>query len=272
MHALESILGTKTKIRILDIVTTFGGPMKRNRIVKERGGSMHGTYEQIEELIGAGVLKEEDSRISYNDSFPFLDDLKNLILSSSGYLRQLQDVLRRLDILFKDRYYVGGFLAGRKNIVPLDYDTSTVLFCVLEFTKRDELRIKGLDGASAYELIGQPLEQMPKDIARDQVFGVEVWIASAERGIVESFTQKDCTSYAAYLILLQNLMDSDLDLKRLKNVASAYGQWETIAAAIYRFSERTSVSIPSDIVQLGREHRSLAEAKEIDMAMNTVLG
>jgi hypothetical protein len=64
----------------------------------------------------------------------------------------------------------------------------------------------------------------------------------------------------------------DLDLNGLKKIASASGLLDPIAVAVYRFSERTSVSIPEDITQVGSKHRSLGSAKEIDMAMNTVLG
>lgn len=269
MHPMETVLGTRTKVRLLHVIIT-SGPGSRNGLATEIGGSKHGTYRQIEELIGAGVLTEEGKKVRLDPEFPYLDDLTNLILASDHYMNLIGDVLHRLDILFGNRYYIGGFQAASRTITPIDYVSDTILIHIRDLTERDRTRIQAIENISDIEIIPMNLDRMPLCIIRDRIHGMEVWTAPVERAQVEAFIHGDCTSYAAHLVLLQNMMVGDIDLERLMEMAKNEDMAGTMAATLLRFSKRTSIRIPPWIEALGRENE--AKLNDCDMALNTVIG
>lgn len=269
MHPMETVLGTRTKVRLLHTVIT-SGPSSRNGLATGIGGSKNGTYRQIEELIGAGVLTEEAKKVRLDPEFPYLDDLTNLLLASDQYMNLIGDVLRRLDILFKDRYYIGGFQAAARTITPIDYVSDTILIHIQDLNERDRTRIKAIGDISGMEIIPINMDRMPLDIIRDHAHGTEVWIAPVERGQIEAFFNGDCTSYAAHLVLLQNIMAGVIDLERLMEMAKNADMTGKMAATLHRFSERTSIQIPQWIKDLG--HDNEANLNDCDMALNTVIG
>ncbi|MBN1389257.1 MAG: hypothetical protein JXA22_01300 [Candidatus Thermoplasmatota archaeon] len=269
MHPMETVLGTRTKVRLLHFIIT-SGPASRNGLATEISGSKHGTYRQIEELIGAGVLTEKGKKVRLDPEFPYLDDLTNLILASDHYMNLIGDVLHRLDILFGNRYYIGGFQAAARTITPIDYVSDTILIQIRDLTERDRTRIKAIENISGIEIIPLNLDRMPLDMTRDRIHGIEVWTATVERGQIETFIHGDCTSYGAHLALLQNMMGGDIDLQRLMEIAKNAGMTGNMAATLLRFSRRTSIQIPEWIEALGRDNE--ANLHDCDLVLNAVIG
>jgi hypothetical protein len=65
---LELLLGTKTKVRLLIVLAASGYPMTRNELARITRSGIRSTYEQIEELIAIGVLKEIEDKTSIHDT------------------------------------------------------------------------------------------------------------------------------------------------------------------------------------------------------------
>ncbi len=271
MHPLETIFGTKTKVRIVESILN-SGPLKVVQIYREIGGSMHGTYDQVEELIGAGVLLERNGMIEIDENFPYMDDLSNMVLSMAGYLKQIGDALQRIDYLFGNGYYIGGFHSARGSVVPLDYDTDSILLNIKDPSRKDRIRLEAVGKISGLNFIIRSIEIMPVDVKRENLYDSEVWISSIERGMVEAFETLDCTDYGAHLLLVQNLIEGGIDLNTLIDYSTEHGLQNKISSTVLVISRKIGIMIPDRISRLGMEQPGLVDHHSLDLALNTVIG
>lgn len=287
---LELIFGTKTRIKLLYALAQSSKPLTRNELAKMTGSGMRGTYEQVEELIGLGVLKESvngRSRLALDPEFPLHDNLRDLLLSSGEYLRTPQDLLAALDRICGDNYYLGSFTAARQNISPIDYDPPVYAVSILkDHYKRlyPRLRVLGkLANIKLYEknmgeagditIIINACESIPPDVMRSDFLGVEVWVASVERGIIECLARETPFAlYGVYLALLQNRLDNVLDIAYFKKLADEEGSLPVIQSIMSKFDEIAG----KRLFEITEEEKSMAEGmvdeKEIRHVINTVMG
>ncbi|MEM4308559.1 MAG: hypothetical protein QXU48_05805 [Thermoplasmata archaeon] len=271
---LENIFGTKTKVRILTALATANAPRKRNQIVYECGGSIQGIYDQIEELIGIGVVKEENGKILLEENFPFYEEIVNLVLRTKEYIWSPKSVFSRIDQLLGDNYYIGGFWAARQKTVPIDYETNAVLLQILGTNKKIKKRLEALSKVSGMEFRIREIQRIPEDVGKREIFGVEVWVASVERGIVEAFQFVDCSEYGAYLVLVQNLVERTIRKEKLMEISVMYGMKEMllgVLCTINEISEKRLIALTNEEKKNARivdEHGR----KAIRDAINTVIG
>lgn len=289
---LELLLGTRTKVRLLKVLAESGDPMTRNELARITHSGTRSTYEQIEELIAIGVLKEIEngrSRLALDPEFPFYDSIRDLFLSGRDYPGIPQDVLKLVDRICSDNYYLGAFTAARQRITPVDYDPQIYMVNILKkhypgLSPRVMVLGK-LSGVRVYEKIGEAgemtiianaCENIPPDVKRIDYLNVEVWIASVERGIIECLTGKTpFTLYGTYLALLQNRLDNVMDQDYLKKLAIEENCLPRFLAVMSEFNEVSE----KEIFPLTEEERSIAgeakaavDKKEIKHAINTVMG
>jgi len=288
---LELIFGTRTKVKLLRVLSATDTPMTRNELARVTRSGIRSTYGQVDELIALGVLKEiknKRSRVALNRDFPLYDALRDLLLLSGEYLGTAKDVLAAVDRICGDKYYIGAFTAARQRITPVDYDPPIYVVSILkEHFKRlhSYLRTLGkLANIKVYEkeLIGEPgeitiiadsCESIPPDVVRTDFLGAEVWIASVERGIIECLAGKTpFTLYGAYLVLLQNRLDNALDIAFLKKLAKEGNCLPQVLAVMLKFNKITG----KELFEITDEEKSMAQArvdeKEVKHAVNTVMG
>lgn len=287
---LELIFGTRTKIKLLNALVQSHKPMTRNELAKITSSGLRSTYEQVEELIALGVLKETvngRSRVALDPEFPLHENLSDLLLLSGEYLRTPQDVLAAVDRICGDNYYLGSFTAARQKITPIDYDPPIYAVNILrEQYKRLYPRLRALGklaNIKVYEKsMGEPAditiityacESIPPDVIRADFLSVEVWIASEERGIIECLTKETpFTLYGAYLVLLQNTLDNVLDIAYLKKLAEEEWSLPLVLAVMSKFNEIAG----KKLFELTEEEHRLAQGwvdeKEIRHVINTVMG
>ncbi len=287
---LELILGTRTKIKLLQALAQSSRSMTRNELVKMTGSGLRSTYEQVEELIGLGVLKETVNgriRVALDPEFPLHDKLRDLLLSGTDYLRTPQDVLAAVDRICGDKYYLGSFTAARRKINPVDYDPPVYAVNILKDHYKHlypRLRVlgkianikvyeKNMDEAGDVTIITYACNNIPPDIVRTDFLGIEVWVASVERGIIECLVRKTpFTLYGAYLALLQNRLDNVLDIAYFKKLAQEEGLLSLILAVMKKFNEIRG----KRLFEVTGKEQTMAhgwvDEKEIRHAINTVMG
>ncbi len=287
---LELIFGTKTKIKLLQALAQSNRPMTRNELAKMTSSGLRSTYEQVEELIGLGVLKETVNgriRVALDPEFPLHDNLRDLLLLSREYLRTQQDVLAAVDRICGDKYYLGSFTAARQKISPVDYDPPVYAVNILkDHYKHLYPRLRGLGklaNVKVYEknmeeagditIIIYECESIPPDVIRSDILGVEVWVASVERGIIECLTRETpFTLYGSYLALLQNRLDNVLDIAYFKKLAEEEESLSLILAVMSKFNE----ILGKILFKLTEKEKSMAQGwvdeKEIRHVINTVMG
>lgn len=287
---LELIFGTRTKIKLLQALAASDRAMTRNELASITHSGLRSTYEQVEELIALGVLKEivnVRNRVALDPEFPLYESMRDLLLLSAEYLRTSQDVLAAVDRICGDNYYIGAFTATRQKISPVDYDPPVYLVNVLKDSyKRLYPRLKTLGKlanikvydksmgeAGDVTIILRECESIPPDILRTDFLGAEVWMASVERGIIECLTgETPFTLYGIYLSLLQNRLDNAIDIDYFKRLAE---EGEVLPLALAIMSKFNEV-MGKDLFQLTSEEkrnaRGRVDEKEIRHAVNTVKG
>lgn len=287
---LELIFGTKTKIKLLQALAASDKPMTRYELATLTRSGLRSTYEQIEELIALGVLKEivnGRSKVALDTEFPLYDSVRSLLLLSMEYLRTSKDVLLAIDRICGDNYYIGAFTAARQKISPVDYDPPIYMVNIMEeHYKRLYPRLKTLGklaNVRVYEesmgesgditIILRSCESIPPDVIRAEFLGAEVWMTSVERGIIECLLgETPFTSYGVYLSLLQNRLDDALDIDYFKKLAEENDVLPLVLAIMSKFNELMG----KDLFELKPEEKTKARArfdeKEIRHAVNTVMG
>lgn len=287
---LELIFGTRTKIKLLQGLAASNRPMTRNELASVTHSGLRSTYEQVEELIALGVLKEtvnRRSKVALDPEFPLYESMRELLLLSAEYLRTPQDVLLAVHRICGDNYYIGAFTAARQRISPIDYDPPIYLVNILKSRcKRLYPRLKALGklaNIKVYErimgeagditIILRTCDSIPPDVIKIDFLGAEVWVASAERGIIECLTSETPFNlYGIYLSLLQNRLDNALDIVYLKRLAEEKEVLPQVLATMSKFNEL----IGKDLFELTPEEKSMVkgkvDVKEIKHAVNTVMG
>lgn len=291
---LELLLGTRTKVRLLQLLAESEAPMTRNELAKATNSGIRSTYEQVEELIAIGALKEAGRRVVLEPEFPFYDTLRELLLSSKNYPSTAQDVLGLVDKNCGDKYYIGSFTAARQAITPVDYDPTTYVVRILKKSyPKFYPRIRALgklpgvevevkektmtgDAGDVATLVVAACESIPPDVKRVDFLGTQVWMASIERGIVECLAGDTAfTIYGAYLALLLNGMEGAIDLPYLKKLAEDGNSLPHALAAMLEFNDASG----RDVFELTENEKAVArkaggavDKKEIRHAINTVIG
>jgi hypothetical protein len=289
---LELLLGTRTKVRLLKILASSGNPMTRNELARITHSGTRSTYEQIEELIAIGVLKEIENgrcRLALDPEFPFYDSIRDLFLSGRDYPGIPQDVLKLVDRICGDNYYIGAFTAARQRITPVDYDPQIYMVNILKKHYpglSPRIKVLGkLSGVRIYEEMGEAgemtvivnaCETIPPDVKRIDYLNVDVWIASVERGIIECLNGKTPFAlYGIYLALLQNRLDNVIDLAYFRKLEVEENCLALVLSVMSEFNEVSG----KEIFPLTEEERGMArkgkatvDKKEIKHAINTVMG
>jgi len=289
---LELLLGTRTKVRLLKVLTASGNPMTRNELARITHSGIRSTYEQIEELIAIGVLKEIEngySKVAFDPEFPFYDSIRDLFLSGRDYPGIPQDVLKMVDRICGDSYYLGAFTAARQRITPIDYDPQIYLVNILKkhyseliprvmaLGKLPVVRVyEKMGEAGEMNIIANACENIPPDVKRIDYLNVEVWMASVERGIIECLTvKKPFTLYSTYLALLQNRLDKAIDLEYFRKLAIEENCIILVLAVMSEFNEVSGKEIfplTEEERSMARKARTTVDKKEIKHAINTVMG
>lgn len=289
---LELLLGTKTKVRLLKVLAASGDPMTRNELANLTHSGIRSTYEQIEELVAIGVLKEIEngrSRIVLDPEFPFYDSIRDLFLSGKDYPGIPQDVLKMVDRICGDNYYFGAFTAARQRITPIDYDPQIYMVNILKKhypgLSTRVMALGKLPRVSVYEnmeearemtIIVNTCENIPPDVKKNDYLNVEVWIASVERGIIECLTGKTpFTIYGTYLALLQNMLDNVMDPEYFRKLAIEANCLPHVLAVMQEFNEvsgKEIFALTQEDRNMVRKTRATVDKKEIKHVINTVMG
>ncbi len=266
---IEHLLGTKTKIRIVGTMIKEGNNLSRNHLAESVGTGKGPVYEQVDQLIALGALKEVDGKISLDQDFPYLDQLRDLLFLSEDHMNNIQTVLRSIDRILGIDYYITGYASSCQNGMPIDVDERSILVMIKEQNTRKERMLQTIKDCTDLKVGWRPTNIIPEDVKRDTLFGVKVWISSVERGMVDSIKLDECGHYPIFLLLVQNILNRSIDLHKIMEYAEDQDIDHIFGPAILAISDRLSdIDLPINI-----KHGQDPEIrKSVNLALNTVLG
>lgn len=274
---LTQLLGTATKVKIFEQLCMDPTPLTKHALSKQISNSIGPIYEQVDQLIALGALKEVNRGIMLDGSYPFYDDIVSIVTSTAHYM-DMRILLDRIDSLLKSGYYITGYLAARQNGPPVDHEQDSALVAVLNPTSRYSNYLMTISAVSPTDLKWHGIDTVPNDITRQDVYGSTIWIASLERGLIDCVVHQDCSTYVIALLLLQNIMDRTVDTPRLLQMASGYGVGEILImfmSEFNRIAEDDLVSLEATAVSEARKRLDSHQLSDIidaaENAFNTLM-
>jgi DNA-binding Lrp family transcriptional regulator len=274
---LAEMLGNTTGIRILEHLVRDGTPITRHALARALGTGNGAVYEQVLRLRALGVVGEEKRRVFLDPNFPFREELSDLVQRVGIHLVDPAEVLGRVDVLLGDNYYITGYLAARQYGTAVDYDRDFILVAYAKGDPKTKqaMLLTALSRATPVEMAWMRVGSVPKDVMRKKVLGSEVWLASLERGIMDSLARRDFPAPAALSILLQNLLDGNVDVGRLRAVARESEQYERlcfIALASNKRAGKRLLPLTSEDRRLAGKVSDPVLSAAVRSALNSVLG
>ena len=274
---LTQLFGTATKVRIFEQLCMDPTPVTKHALSKQISNSIGPIYEQVDQLIALGALKEVNRGIMLDGSYPFYDDIVSIVTSTAHYM-DMRILLDRIDSLLKSGYYITGYLAARQNGPPVDHEQDSALVAVLDPTSRHSNYLIALSAVSPTDLKWLAVDSVPNDITRQDMYGSTIWIASVERGLIDCVVHQDCSIYVIALLLLQNIMDGMIDTPRLLQMAGVSGVEKiliTFISEFNRIADDNLVSLEATAVSDARKsldpHRVSGIMNAAKDAFNTLM-
>ncbi len=268
---LQQLFGTATKVKILEHLIMEGDSVSRYALSRMVGTGVGPTYNQVDQLIAVGALRESDDKIVLDTSFPFYESIEDLVISTNDYLDDLRILLQRIDNLYSPNYYISGYLAACQNGFPIDHEQDTALVALANPDSRSKRYITALLECTSTHLRWFPVERIERDIKRIDIYGSVIWLASFERGIVDCIAYDESGLYPVALLLIQNAIKGDVRWDILIRIAEERGV-QNLFSKVLREISLTSIDIPGDILK-GQKVESDKEVRKTVMnALNTVRG
>jgi hypothetical protein len=274
---LLELLGNTTRVRILRFLVNNTTPITRHALALEVGAGNGPIYEQVLAFRALGIVREEDGKIALDPDFVFINELRELVQSVGMYLQDPQEVLERIDALLGDDYYISGYLAARQHGAAIDYDADSILVAVLDKGRAAHATrlLAALSAATPVKLTWMLVDTIPREIARKHIYGCDIWIASVERGILDSIKQRDFPAWANLTLFLQNLLDGNIKKERLVAIAQELGIWDRTCLIVQTFNKGAKrVLLPLTAQERGLAGRT-ADKETVESAkgaLNSVLG
>ncbi len=272
---LTQLLGTTTKARIIEKLVLEPGPLTRHALSKAISAGTGPTYEQIDQLIAIGILKEVNNKVELDTTFPFYEDIANLVVVTSNFMDDHRIFLERIDTLFGNDYYITGYIAACQNGPPIDHVQNSALIAILNPNTHLRNYLKTLSEISHIKLLWFDIEMIPIDIKRENMFGSTVWLASVERGIVDCIVHRECDLYPAILLLLQNISEENINYERLMDIAENRGVHDIFLSVIYEINNvmgKIMIELKSKDIALAKANQKPEISDTVKKAYNTLMG
>lgn len=265
----ELLLGTRTRVRILQHILSNDQSLTRHALAKEIGGGIGPVYEQVDRFIALGVLKEQgDRKIMPDSSFPFMDSLRQLVIGGSYYFDNLDVTLDRIDTLFGPNYYVTGYLAACQNGFPVDHEQNTLAIALLDMDVHTRHYLETLNCSTDLEISYFSIDSIGQDIKQVKIYGANIWMASFERGLADCLKHAECTPYPVALLIIQNIDNIDWDI--LINVIET--DTKHLFGTIANSLDQLGYNIPKHILNLLPDKENEDMQKAVKDAHSTIQG
>ena len=268
---LQQLLGTNTKIRIFQVLFIEPEGLSRHALSKEVGTGIGPLYEQVDQLIALGAIREEKERIIMDDGFPFHDTLMDLVLNTADHLDDQGKVLEILDRINGDGYYLTGYTGACQNGPPIDYDRPSIMIAVLDLDTRKRRKMRSISECSDVDIRWFKTEMIPDDVRRDTVSGAEIWLASLERSMVDCHAMEECEPYPIVLLLIQNMVDGSVDIEKLMRIAREEGCSGFFEKVLIELSNG-KLKIPKGLLVRMKAGPDKNIERAVKNAWNTVMG
>ena len=140
---------------------------------------------------------------------------------------------------------------------------------LIEPTKRKERMLDAIARCTDQKLRLRSTVRIPKDVQRTEIFGTDVWVSSVERGMIDSIVFEECSYYPIFLLLVQNIVNNSVDIRKVMEYADELNAAGTFGSAISIISDRLT-DVDSPIEFKGDQDSEVT--RSVNLALNTVLG
>ena len=245
--------------------------LSAREISRRTGLSTPTVIEATNVLIALGILekvkvteKREYFKLRELNVFtPYIEDLMRIGEMFEDFLEE--NILRHIDDILRENYYIGMYWAAMVDIEPIDYSPNIfAIFTdkpkwILPLKFSDKIYVEEIDkwnpkgGKSAYIAIGKLDDFI--DVRFGNVKGFKVRVTSVEKGIAQLFKWRIYPEYASVLAILQNIEMDRLNEEKLLNIAKDLGGEEIIRAIAFSIEKILGKKIFSILSQGLKEEK-----------------
>lgn len=223
---LESIIGTRTKLRILTCLTQYQDGLTRNRIAEVINLNHRNVYEQITDLEFFGIIKNENKQYSLNKNHYLYDAIDIFLPLGRFYENHIREQLYNKTFFhekFNPHYYIGGYSAAIRFVTLYDYFVDLIHVGIeRKYYTTAVKQLKVLNHLSdisvgkfvpgALNICLFPIDAIPSDIE----YSNGCYYTSNTRGIIECFQHPaGLMEYGQVLLLLQSADEEVVDFTLL---------------------------------------------------------
>lgn len=226
---IEAILGSKTKVKILEILTKYPDGLTRNKIAEYSLLHPNNIYDQIDDLLFLDIVKKQNKNYLLNPDHALYDTFKSFFQVVMEYSNQFSSgILSFLHSKLTNHYYITGYFSATRMITPIDYSENVLNVVILKdqytyFSKKfslltttENISYQKVE-AGKLTLFTHEQDFIPADIKIEKINGQEIYLSSITRGTIDCFRYEGVSDYGKCLILLQNetegLLDNSLLIK-----------------------------------------------------------
>lgn len=286
---LNILLGSKTKVKILEILSSFPDGLSRNKIAEFSALHPNNIYDQIDDLVFFDIISKQGKLYLLNPDHPLYETIKSFFLLFNDFSNHFSDsLIPFIHSKLSPHYYFTGFFAASRMITPIDYTESVLNIAIAKPFYQSV--IQKLSLLSTFEDISfqsfQPgkislfiheVASIPADVHLDSFNNQDMYLASVTTGTIDSFILPGISDYGKCLVLLQNDSDGLIDYSILKDRLIKNSIPLNMLVVLHEFFCRGigNFNQIQDIKFLPDESKDLINEslqKAINESINTVLG
>ncbi len=225
---IEVILGSKTKVKILEILAKFPDGLTRNKIAEYSSLHPNNIYDQIDDLLFLDILTTKSKVYQLNPNHLLYETIKSFFQLFIEYSENFStNIVSFIHSKLKNNYYFTGYFAATRSITPIDYSENILNIAILkpyyEYFNKKFSMVKTIENISYQRLepgklsiFSHEQESIPADVKMEKYNETDIYLSSITRGIIDCFKFPGTSDYGKCLILIQNEREELIDYSILK--------------------------------------------------------
>ena len=220
---LEVILGSKTKVKILEILSEYPDGLTRNKIAEYSSLHPNNIYDQIDDLLFLDIIATNGKIYFLNSNHLLYETLRSFFQLFTEYTHHFSNnIIPFISSKLTTNYYFTGYFAATRMITPIDYSENLINIVIVSphysyFDKKLAL-LTTLENISYQKLepgkvsiFAHEGKDIPADVKLEKYNGQDIFLSSITRGIIDCFRYPGTSDYGKCLILIQNEQEGLLD-------------------------------------------------------------
>jgi hypothetical protein len=207
---LRLLFGDDTRIGVLRLLRDHPEGLTQRRLAERLGRAPSHINKVVQSFEAIGLTSMDRGRgVRLDPSSPLYDAVMETLQRFdrlNGIGAYLRTAIRAANDRFRDRYYVGGYVAATRVPQPIDFASDRLDLYVKRIAPADDTWLKGLRQLTPYDIRLHPIEAIKGYVEENATIDDEpCLVAYPEVGAMQCLIDETFPRYGALLLLVQGL-------------------------------------------------------------------